>query len=143
MPVPTVALSFAITVAHVSAVPFQVPRLKPMVTVESGARLAMVARIAPELVTLKGCVMPPFCVSVPVNVSVTGLLGCEGTAGLMSSEHAACPSASARMTAGNSFVDMVSIRIYHVDAGPGSMVCQHDERRTAGDGWRTSNDGES
>ena len=85
MAVPTVALSFEMTVAHVSAEPFQVPRLKPMVTVESGARLTMVARIGPELVTLKGCVLAPFCVSVPTNVSVTGLTGCDGIAGLMSS----------------------------------------------------------
>jgi hypothetical protein len=131
MAVPTVALSFEITAAHVCAVPFQVPRLKPMVTVESGARLTMVARIGPELVTLKGSVLAPFCVSVPTNVSVTGLTGCDGIAGLMSSEHATCPSAIARMTAGKSFVDMVSAEFTMFDVGPGRMVCRTAERTTA------------
>src|SRR6187549_545517 len=107
MAVPTVALSFEITVAHVSAEPFQVPRLKPILTDESGARLTIVARIPPELVALKGWVTAPFFVTVPVNASVTGL-GFDGTAGLMSSEHAAWASASVRTTAGNSFVDMIS-----------------------------------
>src|SRR5688572_652160 len=124
MAVPTVALSFEITVAHVSAVPFQVPRLRPILTVESGARLAMVARIAPDLAALKAWVSAPFSVSVPVNVSVTGLLGSDGTAGLMSSEHATCPSAIARMTAGTSFVDMGSIEFTMYDAWLGRMVCR-------------------
>jgi hypothetical protein len=107
--VPSVALSFAITVWQVDAVPFQVPRLNPTVTVASGARLTMVARTPPPRVTLNGCVSAPFSVSVPVNVSVMGLPGSgDGVEGLMSYEHAAWASTSPRRSAGKNFVNMVS-----------------------------------
>src|SRR5262245_6121418 len=75
-------------------VPFQVPRLNPMVTVESGARAISVAVTVPALLTVKGWVWAPLTVTVSEYDSVivgTSVVG--GVVGLLLPQ-AAAPSAS-------------------------------------------------
>jgi hypothetical protein len=64
-----VALSFGTTAWH--AAPVQVPRLKPITSVEVGASVVSVTVTVPAAVAVKGNVTPPFRFNVPLNVSVT------------------------------------------------------------------------
>src|SRR2546423_7975447 len=57
------------TIVH--ADPVQLPRLRPICRVESGAADVNVAVTVPPAVAVKGYVTPPFMLRVPVNVSVT------------------------------------------------------------------------
>src|SRR5262245_40179201 len=85
------ALSLAMMIAQ--AEPFQVPRLSPNVTVESGSSAVTVALTFPALVTVNGWVRAPLTVSVSEFVSVTATgVDVSGLVGVLLLPQAAVPS---------------------------------------------------